>query len=303
MGKPSPFDVLELGANDASLCSDILNEINSIAPEIVMRYHIVEPLAQLTEWQQSKLAASHSESVSHYASIDDLPELQGVFLSNELFDAFPVEQVKADQGQWKQLRISSDGDQFRESWQSIDPSNTELLTFTESLEATLPDGYRTEFRPGLDVFIHSITQKFSSAMVLAIDYGFPRSHFYHKSRAEGTLQTYFNHQKDDLPLVDPGNKDITAHVDFTQLSNTFASNGWKIYDFSPQSRYLTTHAKLWLQQIESIFNSATLPLIKQFQTLSHPGMMGRQFHILEMTKDLTFTTPPCTQRPEEVLEM
>jgi len=116
---------------------------------------------------------------------------------------------------------------------------------------------------------------------ITIDYGHTHSSYYAASRKTGTLRCYHQHQADEEPLILPGLKDITAHVDFTQLGKTYLQHGHQLTHFSSQSHYLTTQAKNWLLSLEENLCPENFKLIRQFQTLTHPTTMGHQFYVLE----------------------
>ena len=134
-------------------------------------------------------------------------------------------------------------------------------------------------------------------------YGFPTSHFYDKKRHTGTIQTYKLHQKGENPLIEVGEQDITAHVDFTHLVKSQQAAGFSLFEFSPQHRYLTNHGKPWLLALEKSFNQTAVSKLKQFQTLTSPEMMGNKFHVLETVKGFTPSSPALTLNPEQVLEL
>jgi len=57
-------------------------------------------------------------------------------------------------------------------------------------------------------------------------------------RREGTLLCYRQHQADDDPYSAVGEKDITAHVDFTALQQAGEEAGLKTLWFGEQYRFL-----------------------------------------------------------------
>ena len=58
----------------------------------------------------------------------------------------------------------------------------------------------------------------SAALILVIDYGFPRREYYHPQRSTGTLMCHHRHHAHADPFARPGDEDITAHVDFSALA-------------------------------------------------------------------------------------
>ena len=302
LNKPEDFCIVEMGANNAELCIDIVEELSHTTLADSFCYHIIEPQKQLRKKQQQALSQAQRKVVTIHQSIEAIGQTVGVFLSNELFDAFPVERIRYSDKKWHQLHVSSDGESFHEVWQPILVS-TELHTFVDSLGTDFPDGYTTEYCPDVSDFLNPINTLLTTGLVITIDYGFPRSHFYDPSRIDGTLQTYYQHQKTNNPSRLIGEQDITAHVNFTQLASLFQHLGFKLFDFSPQHRYLTSHGKEWLIGLEKNFNAESVEFIKQFQTLTHPSMLGQHFHVLEMTKNSDLVALPTTPRPNEVLEL
>ena len=64
----------------------------------------------------------------------------------------------------------------------------------------------------------SLCERLERGAVLLIDYGFGESEYYHSQRHMGTLVCHHQHRVDHDPLVRLGEKDITAHVNFTGIA-------------------------------------------------------------------------------------
>ena len=299
-GRPSPFSIIEMGADRGDLAYDICTELNTLVPECHWHYHIIEPREE-SQLAQSKKLKIFQESISIHPTIETLHGLEGVFLSNELIDAFPVEIIQLQQGQWMQLFIEVENGHFRKTWKQ--PTTPELQSFITTLGTDFSPDYTTEFRPGLDSFFSKVAAALTRGLIITVDYGFPRSHFYDPKRSEGTLQTYQNHQRGTDPLEAVGRQDITTHVDFTQLANAQIKHGFQVHDFTAQARFLTHHGKAWLLQLEQHFTPQSLPSVQQFQTLTHPDFLGSKFHVLETAKGFLPSSPPITNGPLEVLEI
>ena len=52
--------------------------------------------------------------------------------------------------------------------------------------------------------------------LLTIDYGLTAEEFFATHRSEGTLRAFYKHRPSDV-LANPGDQDLTAHVNFTAL--------------------------------------------------------------------------------------
>lgn len=303
LGSPPQFTILELGANDGQLAVDILLMLNVLEPVNTFQYQIVEPLESRRIEQQELVEENNLNNVTISKSMEEVSCFNGVFLSNELIDAFPVEMIRKSSDGWEKMYIQLENKNFTSTWELLGIGEEEVLHFIDNLPEDLPIGYQTEFRPGLHSFFSTISDKLLCGMILLIDYGFPHSHYYISSRMEGTLQTYHKHQATNDPLVLPGEQDITAHVDFTHLARVMMQQGFELQDFVSQQRYLTLHGVKWLKKLEETYNSESPAEIRQFQTLTMPTMMGQKFQVLEMIKNSKIRGESLTTNPAEILEL
>lgn len=285
-GSPQNYHLIEMGANNGQLAVDILSTIQQTFPELytTLHYHIIEHLDSVRDIQSQTLSG-HNEKFSLHSSPSEISEQHGIILSNELIDAFPVHLLQLENGSWHERNITITDDKL--TFTSNEKLTPELESFTKNLPpaSDLPDGYQTEFRPGLSAHIAKFSEMLENPRTITIDYGHTHSSYYAASRRTGTLRCYHQHQADEEPLILPGLKDITAHVDFTQLGETYLQHGHQVTHFSSQSNYLTTHAKDWLLSLEENLGPVSFKLIRQFQTLTHPTTMGHQFHVLETSSE------------------
>jgi len=285
-GSPQAYHLIEMGANNGQLAVDILATIQQTFPDLyaILHYHIIEHLASVREIQSQTLSY-HREKISLHSSPSEISEQHGIILSNELIDAFPVHLLQLENGRWHEKNVTITDEKL--TFTLNEKLTSELENFTKTLPppSDLPNGYQTEFRTGLGTHIAKFSEMLENAHTITIDYGHTHSSYYAASRSTGTLRCYHRHQADEDPLLLPGLKDITAHVDFTQLGKTYLQHGHQLTHFSSQSHYLTTHAKDWLLSLEENLSPESFKLIRQFQTLTHPTTMGHQFHILETSNE------------------
>ena len=282
-----PFHLIEMGANNGQLAKDILDTLATQFPALYActSYHIPEHLENIQHTQQQTLAA-HQAKIHHHRSLAEIqiPNSIGILLSNELIDAFPVHLIQRDQGVWKQRLVDVSEDQL--SFTLDANLSPELENFTSTLAPDLADGYQTEYRPGLESHAQDVSRALTKSLTITIDYGHTHSSYYTPARRTGTLRCYHQHRADEAPLESPGLKDITAHVEFTQLAAAYRQHGHSITQFSLQSRYLIHHARQWLLSLESAPDANTPKMIRQFQSLTHPTTMGHQFMVLETSNFL-----------------
>lgn len=283
---PSSFSIIEPWAHNGALCADILREIQMQSPEFfdALHYHLVEASDHMQHEQQSKLADDFKGKFSSHRSLSDIHADHGAVISNELIDAFPVDLIKFKDEKWQQLYVDELNGELAFTEKAI--HGTELANFCQSLGNEFPNEYLTEFSPGIPDLAQQASAALKSGLMITIDYGYRAEDYYHPSRSSGTLQTYYQHQKSDDPLECPGELDITCHVDFCRITKALATAGFSNPTLSSQASYLTTHGTDWLIEIETKFDELeeAPALLRQFQTLTHPAMLGSKFMVLEMLK-------------------
>lgn len=277
--KPSPWRILEIGAHDGKLAADVLQTIAATAPEAwqALEYAIVEPLPLLRDAQQQRLSplAASLLLATDFKTLATNP-LPGIAFGNEILDALPFHLVRYHENQWSELYVSAD---WKLVPQNIDP-NSAVGTKTSALGTDFPDDYQTEIRTNYPAFLKEISNSISDGMLLFIDYGFAAPEYYDTHRTRGTLRTFSRHQAAENPLADPGHRDITAHVDFTDLAREAQTLGWHPIHFSSQGSYLTHLATHMIQHGE--MNDPKT--IAQFRSLTHPAHLGASFHVIEFEK-------------------
>jgi len=286
-GKPDTFHIIEPGAHDGALCADILGEALAYDPEFyqAIHYHLIETAPALIQAQQQRLKKAFAGKFTPHTSLKELRGIHGAILSNELMDAFPVDLVHFESGKWWQLLVGETDGALE--FIPAECRNEELSNFCQALDeagTNYAEGYTTEFNPSLSTFAREAGKALDSGLFISIDYGHHAEDYYHPDRSAGTLQTYHQHQKSDDPLAFPGEIDITSHVDFTHLTTAAESAGFGFTSLSTQASYLTNHARAWLMSLETSQSEETQSLLRQFQTLTHPAMLGTKFMVLEMKK-------------------
>jgi SAM-dependent MidA family methyltransferase len=280
--KAPRLQLVEGAAHHGHLAFDILNWFSRYEPELFRRieYTILEPSALLRLKQQQTLS-SFEKSLRWITSWEDLPsQLAGIVFSNELLDAFPVQVISWNKalGKWRELGVTLSGEAYVWTTLSSGCVNIESPQLPEELLDVLPDGFRTEINPAAVDWWRSAAKRLHSGWLVTIDYGLETEDFFVPQRAAGTLRSYRNHRFSEVVLTDPGLQDITAHVDFTKLRLAGELCGLSTIVESSQAGFLT-------RIVEEIgrsrpFDEWTPVRLRQFQTLTHPDHLGRNFHVL-----------------------
>jgi SAM-dependent MidA family methyltransferase len=277
LGRPVDFTLVEQGANDGRLAEDVLNGLAS-TPLAEARLIIIEPFAPLREKQQARLVGRRVEWVD---TPDALPNFTGVHFSNELFDALPFEILKSRAGRWELQRV-----QFLDGAFRLEPA--------EALDLAWPapsEDFVSELRTGQRELLDAISSRLQQGFLLAFDYGMTREELLAPHRSNGTLACYAAHRRDDDPFQNIGEKDITAHVDFTSLAQDLRACGLEPSGYTDQHHFLVGAAERLLLSLDGQPPSGeTLKKLRSLRTLLHPETMGVQFKVLLASKGVSTPT-------------
>lgn len=265
-------EVWEFGAGSGALALQILQALQAQGKPLP-RYTIVDISSSLRARQQATLAA-FAEQVRW---VDALPDdLQGVVLGNEVLDAMPVKLLARMNGVWHERGVVQ-GD--------ADADDTPTFAWADRPTALRPplaiDGpqdYLTEIHPQGESFVRTLGHTLSRGAVFLIDYGFPEAEYYHPQRHMGTVMCHQAHQVDDDPLASVGQKDITAHVNFTGVALAGIDAGMGVLGYCNQGRFLMNCGLL------KHMEAADLPTRVMAQKLIMEHEMGELFKVIGFYK-------------------
>jgi SAM-dependent MidA family methyltransferase len=216
-------EVWEFGAGSGAMAEQLLYALG----DAVHRYTIVDVSASLQERQRERLAP-----FAHKVRwVQELPErMSGVIVGNEVLDAMPVKLIARTGGQWHERGVvmADDCIVWRDSPTLLRPP----------VEIEGPHDYLTEIHPQAEAFVRTLADRLDSGAAFFIDYGFPESEYYHPQRHMGTLMCHRGHLADPDPLEGVGEKDITAHVNFTGIAVAAQEAGLATLGYTTQGRFL-----------------------------------------------------------------
>jgi len=230
------FQIVEQGAGEGHLALDILDALAQESPALYARstYTLVE-VSQDNRQRQAKTLSAHRCKVA-WSDDRDWSITSGCFLSNELVDAFPVHVVEKHAGQFQEVFVVSREGAFVEDLREI--TTPTLAEYFSWLGCAPLEGNRAEVNLAATDWIRQVGQRIKQGFALTIDYGYPSQELYAPHRRTGTLMCYHRHQADDNPYERVGEKDITAHVDFTALQKAGQEVGLRTLWFGEQYRFL-----------------------------------------------------------------
>jgi NADH dehydrogenase [ubiquinone] 1 alpha subcomplex assembly factor 7 len=201
MDKPRVHYV-ELGPGRGTLAKDALRAMAMVglAPDI----HLVETSAVLRLRQAETL----SNPIWH-RDIESLPRDASLFVvANEFFDALPIHQIVRGESGWHQRDVAATDTGFEPILGRLLPEDIVPAQLRDA-----PKGSTIETSPASVRIIGELSARIAAqgGAGLMIDYG------YDGPALGNSFQAVKAHQFAD-PFEDPGERDLTAHVDFATLA-------------------------------------------------------------------------------------
>jgi SAM-dependent MidA family methyltransferase len=298
------FDLVEAGAGNGRLAADILRAARRRDPLLRdrTRLHLVEASGSARAAQRGTLGDDADRLVSSSDSLP--PAFEGVLIANELLDALPIHQVIMREDGLREVYVDRAGNRFVTHEGPV--SSPALNGHLEALGIALEPGWRAEINLRAPAWIREVARRLRRGFVILIDYGHDAGELYSPTHASGTLTTFTRHtmagpeSSADTPawLVNPGEQDITAHVDFTSVRAAAEAEGLTTLGFLDQTYFL-------LGLIDALGSSNRLnPLnllnLKDrlaLKTLLMPGGLGSTHKVLILSKGVG--SPPlrgCSYR-------
>lgn len=273
MGEPEHFTLVELGAGQGTLMSDMLRSLEKTLPQLYeqMTVLIVDPSLKLQEKQRKKLH-NHKEKITWFADVKELPVLKNaVLIANEVLDALPLKQyVRTEEG-FKEKLIKLDNQEqlsFSQSSQLSDLSHLHI----EADETTV------EWDKSLEDFLDILKEKMQKGYMLFIDYG--------DLGFADTLQALHKHKSVDI-LSSVGHADLTMHVNFKQVRQHLGAQT----SYNEMRHFLAEFAiGIRAAQLVKQNPLAEAEITWQLNKLLSPTEMGTLFKVLMYkTKELPET--------------
>ena len=263
IGCPDPVLLVEAGPGRGTLMADALRAIEQAAPAFAhaVRVHLIETSPRLRTEQSQRVQAA-----TWHDGLETVPQQPFVLLANEFLDALPIRQIIRRGETWQE--------RFVESGHFVEvPADPVPLAFSGS------NGLIVELNEPARTFVQAVGNRLStcSGSALFLDYGPEHS-------APGDSLQALRDGRPAEPLADPGNADLTAHVDFEALANAAREAGATAYGPVPQGVFLT---RLGLFQRTSRLARSQSPerasaLIEAARRLAEPNRMGRLFKAMAL---------------------
>jgi SAM-dependent MidA family methyltransferase len=177
------------------------------------------------------------EGVTFVHSFDEVPR-DGVHLlfSNELYDAMPF------------ARLVQRGEHLHELWVGereggLDWTEHEAPPVFDDYFAAngveLAEGQFADISLEWEAFHRDLLRRFERALVVTIDYGYAAKKLFHpRARRFGTAAAYAGQRVHRDLLANPGEQDLTAHINFSDLERAGEAEGARRLFFDSLAKFL-----------------------------------------------------------------
>ncbi len=277
MNAPDKVALVELGPGRGTLMCDMLRASRLLPPfRQALSVHLVERSRPLRDIQSRALAGSGVTPRWH----DDLTTLPTdrplVVVANEFFDALPVRQLQRAIDGWHERHVALNDD------------GGFAFTLGPELPETVVPAAIGPCRPGTIVEVSGACAMVMGELAarlatqggaaLVADYGYART------AAGDSVQALKRHAFHPV-LCDPGEADITAHVNFQALAEAAAAAGARVLGPVGQGAFLTA---LGIAQRADVLAANAAPqhaadVRKALHRLIDPSEMGTLFKVLALT--------------------
>lgn len=243
LGQPHHLVVREHGASSGGLAYDILVALSERAPDVLdaIDYRLVDVNTHRLEEAIAAMAEVGFAEKVRAEHQDHLTPEAGLVLANEVVDALPVHRFAMRDGAIREVLVDVNTDgEFVDT--EADPDPEILRAIQQHFDRhgiQLPDGALVEFSPAAADWMQAIAKSLTQGIAVVIDYGYEATKLYQGHLLEGTVRGYWQHTATDNPYLRIGEQDLTAHVDFSWLTDTAATAGMQSLGLTTQSEYLT----------------------------------------------------------------
>lgn len=228
-GRPSFVRLVELGPGRGTLMADILRAGETVPGfSEAVSIDLVELSPKLRMLQGKALAPSGHEAVWR-DDLQDVPDDAPIYLiANEFFDALPIRQFVRSANNWHERLVGWDCDDG-----SLAYSTSEAISPFETDFADVDVGDIAEHCPLAREIASGISRRIAhrGGVAVVIDYG------YEGPAVGDTLQAVRRHAYAD-PLSEPGQVDLTGHVDFAPLKSAAIQEAAVAWGPIPQGAFL-----------------------------------------------------------------
>src|SRR5688572_2646898 len=265
------FDLVEAGASNGRLSRDVLDAVEQRDPDFyaAIRLSLVDasPVARAA---QAATLGPHAPLLAH-GSVALPEDVHGVIYANELLDALPTHAVAMTDVGLREVFVDFEHGHFVERFEEL--STPRIAEYLARAGAEMPIGWRAEVNLRAEDWVKRAADSLRRGFMVLIDYGHDERELYDASHSAGTLTSYKQHSQLADFLQQPGETDITAHVDLSAITRAAEQSGLDVIARLDQTYFMLG---LGITELEGL----TLQQRLAMKTLLLPGGLGSTHKVL-----------------------
>jgi SAM-dependent MidA family methyltransferase len=292
-GEVSSF--IDIGCGDGGLVRAVAAQIGE---ENVRFYGVDRTLARVGSGGTplGQPAGRRRYGVQFVRTLDEVPK-DGAHLifSSELYDAIPFARLVQRGGHLHELWVSERDGVLDWSEHEASPQYEDYFT-ERGIE--LAEGQFADVTPEWEAYHEDVARFLTRGLLVTLDYGFTAAKLFHpRARRFGTAAAYSGHRVHRDLLADPGEQDLTAHINFTDLERAGERQGARTLFFDGLAKFLlsigVTEHELFRPVHELDVGSAEegvalLNARDEARRLVLPDGMGEDLRVLVQGKGTSF---------------
>ena len=268
LGKPKETQIVDLGGGRGTLLSDIKRVLSNK----ISSYIFIDINVELIKLQKKAV-----KDAIHFEKIEDIPNKPTIFIGNEFLDTFPINQFVLSDKYFKEVCVNYKNKKLIFSHhrtnlsRTLDKKTLNQIKVNDILEINFES---RKFIEKLSRFI-----KENNGGAIFFDYGYT---FNHGDTFQAVKDSKFVN-----PLDDPGNADLTAHVDFNDLYHQAKNSLVSVWGPDTQGTFLKKMGAIErLNALESISDDKTKQELRNgLDRLINTDAMGELFKVLAITSN------------------
>jgi SAM-dependent MidA family methyltransferase len=220
--------VVDIGCGDGSLINSLLECGGHAA---ALRYYGVDR-------SLDRLKPEARNFNAHFVrTLDEVPrDGAHLILANELFDAFPFARLVQRDEHLHELWVGDVEGQL--DWTEHEAPGP-YEDYFAARGITLDNGQFADVSLEWEAYYRDISRFVKRGMIVTFDYGFPQEQlFQSRVRRFGTAAAYHAQRVTRDLLASPGEQDLTAHINFTDLIRAGEESGFRTLFFDRQAKFL-----------------------------------------------------------------
>jgi SAM-dependent MidA family methyltransferase len=281
-----PLAFCDVASGDGALLGELAAALASRGGSALRWLGSVERSSAMRAVQAERLRGATAVPLAVAASVEELelPPAPAVVHASELYDAVPAHRVVMRSDGLKELRVAVAGGTL--GWRET-PAGAELERYFAGHGVALEPDQIAEARLDAEPLHRTLLERAGGdGLAVVVDYGYPAQRLYDpRGRRGGALAVQHAHRVSRDPLVEPGERDLSAHVNWDDLRRAAAGAGWReigltaLAPFLVQAGLAVAMAELGLGENAEL-DARTVAARQEIKRLLDPDGMGSDLKVL-----------------------